>query len=343
MNIISLFSGAGGLDLGFTNAGFNTIWANDFNNKVESTYNANHMTPLTVGDITKIDPTTVPEAHGIIGGPPCQSWSVAGSGRGIEDDRGQLFDDYIRFIGEKNPLFFVAENVKGILSKKHNSAKEAIIQEMENAGQGYTVTMGLLNAKDYRVPQLRERVFFIGFRNDLNITFNFDRFKEMTHENLVQEFGENYLLTLQDTIIQYQESAVPATENNSTVNALNNNEYGVGSFSTQFMSRNRVKTWEEQSFTIQAGLRHIPIHPQAPVMEKIATDICRFIPGHEHQYRRFSVREAAAIQTFPENFNFIYQKLADAYQMIGNAVPVKLAEYVARHIKFLLEEHGYWE
>ncbi len=343
MNIISLFSGAGGLDLGFTNAGFNTVWANDFNIKVEETYNANHTIPITIGDITKIDPETVPEAHGIIGGPPCQSWSVAGAGRGIEDDRGQLFDDYIRFIGQKNPLFFVAENVKGILGEKHRSAREAIIQEMENAGQGYTVTMGLLNAKNYRVPQLRERVFFIGFRNDLGINFNFDNFKEVTQTHLINEFGEDYFLTLNDTIRQYQEFAVPATTNNLTVNAPNNNEYGIGNFSTQFMSRNRVKKWEEQSFTIQAGLRHIPIHPQAPIMEKVATDVCRFIPGYEHLYRRFSVREAAAIQTFPENFNFIYTKLADAYQMIGNAVPVKLAEYVARHIRFLLEESGNWE
>ena len=129
-NIISLFSGAGGLDLGFEKAGFKVVVANEFDKNICPTYKYNHPnTKLIEGDIRKIDDTLFPDdIIGVIGGPPCQSWSEAGSMRGIEDLRGQLFYDYIRIIKAKKPLFFVAENVSGMLAKRHKESVEEFIQ-----------------------------------------------------------------------------------------------------------------------------------------------------------------------------------------------------------------------
>ena len=102
------------------------------------------------------------------------------------------------------------------------------------------------------------------------------------------------------------------------------------------MSRNRVRSWDEQSYTIQAGGRHAPLHPQAPKMKFIEQNKREFIKGAEHLYRRLSVRECARIQTFPDNFRFIYRNVTDAYKMIGNAVPVRLASYMAKAIQLCL-------
>jgi DNA (cytosine-5)-methyltransferase 1 len=107
----------------------------------------------------------------------------------------------------------------------------------------------------------------------------------------------------------------------------------LGGFSSIFMSRNRVRAWDEQSYTIQAGGRHAPLHPQAPKMKFIEKNKRIFVPGYEDLYRRLSVRECARIQTFPDDFTFQYDSIAAGYKMIGNAVPVKLAEFLADSIK----------
>ncbi len=113
----------------------------------------------------------------------------------------------------------------------------------------------------------------------------------------------------------------------------------IGGFSTIFMSRNRVRGWDEQSFTIQAGGRHAPLHPQAPKMEFVEQNKRIFVPNKEHLYRRLSVRECARIQTFPDDFIFYYEKVASGYKMIGNAVPVNLAKFLAENIKKQLIEN----
>ena len=111
----------------------------------------------------------------------------------------------------------------------------------------------------------------------------------------------------------------------------------IGGFSSMFMSRNRVRSWDEQSFTIQAGGRHAPIHPQAPKMKFIEQNVRAFVPGKEDLYRRLSVRECARIQTFPNDFIFYYKNISDGYKMIGNAVPVNLAKNIAVDIKSQIE------
>lgn len=320
MNIVSFFSGAGGLDLGFKKAGFNIVWANEYDKDIWTTYEKNHQkTYLDKRSITKIDSSEVPDCIGIIGGPPCQSWSEAGALRGINDKRGQLFYDFIRILKDKKPLFFLAENVAGMLLPVHKQALENIKILFKESG--YSLSFKLLNASDYEVPQDRKRVFFVGYRSDLGIEFEFPESKTNINK-----------ITLKDTISDLSDSAIPSLPSNRT-NGLNckvsNHEYMTGGFSTMYMSRNRVRSWDEVSFTIQAGGRHAPIHPQAPKMQFVEQDVRIFVPTKEHLYRRLSIRECARIQTFPDNFDFYYENLIAGYKMVGNAVPVNLAYNIA--------------
>jgi DNA (cytosine-5)-methyltransferase 1 len=321
MKIISLFSGAGGLDLGFKMAGFNTIYANEYDKTIWQTFETNFVnSKLDKRDIRKINSTEIPDCIGIIGGPPCQSWSEAGSLRGINDARGKLFFEYIRIIKEKKPLFFLAENVSGILHDRNKEAFNKILNEFKNIG--YDVKYQLLNAKNYYVPQDRERVFIIGFLKPVNFQF--------------PQPNNNYL-TLKEAIFDLKDNV--KSYNQQELDSFNH-EYYIAGFSTIFMSRNRVRNWNEQSFTIQAGGRHAPLHPQAPKMEFIEQNKRQFKKGSEHLYRRLSVRECARIQTFPDDFKFIYSNILDGYKMIGNAVPVNLAYEIAKQIlKYIAYEN----
>lgn len=336
MNIISLFSGCGGLDLGFEKAGFDIPVANEFDPKIYETFKVNHpKTHLIEGDvrqITKADiaPYINGEVDGIIGGPPCQSWSEAGSLKGIEDARGQLFFDYIRILKEFRPKFFLAENVSGMLANRHDEAVQNILKLFDDAG--YDVSLTMVNAKDYGVAEERKRVFYIGFRKDLKIKFKFP--KGSTED-------DSKKITLRNIIWDLQYTAVPSGEkNHHNPNAINNNEYFTGAFSPIFMSRNRVKSWDEQAFTVQASGRQCQLHPQAPKMNKVGKNDCRFVEGKEALYRRMTIREIARVQGFPDSFKFIYDDTNNAYKMIGNAVPVNLAYEIAVAIKLFLNGNG---
>lgn len=329
MKIVSLFSGAGGLDLGFTKAGFNIIWANEHDKDIWKTYEKNHPnTFLDKRSITEILNEDVPGCDGIIGGPPCQSWSEAGSMRGIEDNRGQLFFEFIRLLEAKQPYFFLAENVSGMLLLRHQEALKNIKNHFKNAGIGYDLHFKMLNAKNFKVPQDRKRVFFIGFRSDLKVDFEFPK-------------GFNDVITLKKAIGDLTENVLSAKNRKNANNGnccVPNHEYMDGGFSSIFMSRNRVRSWDEVSFTIQAGARHAPLHPQAPKMKFVEQNKREFIKGKEHLYRRLSVRECARIQTFPDSFVFYYNNISAGYKMIGNAVPVRLAYYLAKEIRYSLLE-----
>ena len=324
MKIVSLFSGAGGLDLGFEKAGFDVVFANEYDEAIWQTYEANHSCKLDKRDIRTIKSSEVPNCDGIIGGPPCQSWSEAGSLRGINDSRGQLFFDYIRILKDKKPKFFLAENVVGMLSSRHTEAVEHIKMLFEKAG--YNLSITLINVADYGIPQDRKRVFFIGIRKDLGFTFQFPK-------------AINKYNTLEQVIGDLKENAVPALAKNKTNNNVNipNHEYFTGSFSTIFMSRNRVRQWDEVGFTVQATGRQAQLHPQAPKMIFIDKDKREFVKGKEHLYRRMTIRECARLQTFPDNFIFYYNDLEDGYKMVGNAVPVTMAKIIATSIKKQIE------
>ena len=327
MKLVSLFAGCGGLDLGFEKAGFSIPWANEYDKEIWETFEFNHKkTKLDRRDIREIPSEEVPDCDGIIGGPPCQSWSEAGSLRGINDPRGRLFYEFIRLLRDKKPLFFLAENVSGMLSKRHTEAV-ANIKKMF-ADSGYNLSVELLNAADYDVPEDRKRVIYVGFRTDLNRTFVFPK-------------PSNKKISLREAIGDLADTAIAAAAQNHTNGEkcrVANHEYLTGGFSTIFMSRNRVRSWDEQSFTIQAGGRHAPIHPQAPEMPQIEKNKHIFAPGKEKLYRRLSVRECARIQTFPDDFIFKYNSLLAGYKMIGNAVAVNFAYRLAIALKEQLQD-----
>ena len=191
---------------------------------------------------------------------------------------------------------------------------------------GYKVIIKKINASLVGVPQDRERVIFFGLRNDLNIEPTLDLVKQPEKH-------------LEDAIRDLVDSAVPALANNTANKTLiiPNHEYFTGDFSSMYMSRNRVRAWNECGYTVQASGRQCQLHPQAPKMEKIGIDKCQFVPGKEHLYRRLTVRECARLQGFPDDFIFIYDKVDDGYKMVGNAVPVPLAYEIAKYIKQLLK------
>ena len=298
MKLISLFSGCGGLDLGFERAGFDIPVANEYDPTIWETYRVNHpSTKLIEVDIRNIKESDFPnDVDGIIGGPPCQSWSEAGSLRGINDSRGKLFYDYIRILKSKQPKFFLAENVSGMLADRHSEAVRNIIEMFKECG--YDLTVSLVNAKDYGVPQERRRVFYIGFRRDLGVRFKFP---------IGSTADDKKKLTLRDTIWDLQYTAVPAGARNY-----------------------------HNPKAIASG-RQCQLHPQAPKMRFIEQNKREFVRGKEHLYRRMTIREIARIQGFPDDFKFIYNYTDDAYKMIGNAVPVNLAYEVAVAIKEALQ------
>jgi len=322
MKVVSLFSGCGGLDLGFEKAGFEIVWANEFDRKIWRTYEYNFpRTKLDKRSIVDIPSSEIPSASGIIGGPPCQSWSEAGALRGINDRRGEVFFEFVRILKDKQPLFFLAENVSGMLASRHKDAFQEILKQFDEVG--YKISWKLLNAKSYRVPQDRRRVIFVGYRKDLGKVCKFP--------NPIPNPP-----TLKDSIWDLRNNAKPAQPTNKTNgNTLKvpNHEYMNGGFSTIYMSRNRVRNWGEQSYTIQAGGRHAPIHPQANKMIKLEANKHIFDPKSPKPYRRLSVRECARIQTFPDSFKLIYDNVAEGYKMVGNAVPVNFAKELAKQIK----------
>jgi len=307
LTLVSLFAGAGGLDLGFENMGFKTIWANDIDPDACTTHSNWSTANVVCGDISKIDFCDIPESDVIAGGFPCQGFSLAGP-RKIDDSRNGLYKYFVKLVEEKQPLAFVAENVKGILTLGNGMIIEAIIQDFSS--RGYNVYPQLLNAADYGVPQDRWRVVLFGFRKDMNVTdFSFPK-----------PFQKKVVLS--DILWDFPDP--------------NPEDYLEGSFSSRYMSRNRKRNWDQVSFTIPAMGKQIALHPSSPDMIKVDKDLWAF--GDTSTTRRLSWQEAAAIQTFPRNM-FFSGNLVSKYKQIGNAVPVKLAEIIALQISNILEEN----
>jgi DNA (cytosine-5)-methyltransferase 1 len=322
--LVSLFAGAGGLDLGFHQAGFTTLFANEKYRPAIETYRHNFpAVKLDPRSIQKLRLEDVPTTAGLIGGPPCQSWSVNGNHarkpRGIDDPRGQLFYEYIRLLQGKQPEFFVAENVKGITFRANQAALAGILQAFDTAG--YNVVYRVLDASRYGVPQDRFRTFFIGYRKDLNKTFDFDK--------LTAVFPRP---TLQETIKDLRYNAVIY---GTAVPAVANHEYEDRSFSKMYLSRWRMRDWHEPGYTVTTADTTVPLHPDAFPRPVLRTHAKRYgfdlVPGGT--YRRLTVREQARIQTFPDTFEFKYHNLAAGYLQVGNAVPPRLACQIATLIK----------
>ena len=216
-----------------------------------------------------------------------------------------------------------------MLAKRHAAAVADFIRRFQ--ALGYNVHLQLLNAFDYQVPEDRQRVFYVGFRKD----FSFSNY-HCPPPVLVRS-------TLRDAIWDLRETALPARQGNKTNGAeciVPNHEYFVGSYSPIFMSRNRVRSWDEPAYTVQASGRQCQLHPQAPKMVKVETNKQVFAAGYEYLYRRMTVREVARIQTFPDDFIFHYCDINVGYKMVGNAVPVNLAYHLAKSIMRSLQATG---
>lgn len=307
--VVSLFAGAGGLDIGFENTGLKVIWANDIDNDACETHKKWSSAEVVKGDIGKIEFDNIPYSDIITGGFPCQGFSLAGP-RKIDDKRNALYKYFVKLVEEKQPYIFVAENVKGILTLGEGSILEAIIEDFSQKGIGYDVYPTLVNAADYGVPQDRWRVIMIGFRKDLGInTFTFP-----------EPFEKR--VTIKDAL---KNMPMPNTA-----------DICQSSYSSRYMSRNRKRNWEQVSYTIPAMSKQVPLHPSSPDMEKVSEDLWKF--GENGITRRFSWQEAAAIQTFPRNMIF-EGNLTSKYKQIGNAVPVKLAEIIAKEVKLILKQN----
>ncbi len=267
MKVVSFFSGCGGLDLGFEQAGFDVIWANDNDQAVHETYMLNHPnTYLCKEDMRSLSAHDIPDCDGFIGGPPCQSWSEGGKQLGLNDERGKMFLTYIHFIQLKKPKFFVIENVKGILSDKHIQTFMEMLDSLKNAG--YNVHYSLLNTMYYHIPQERYRVIVVGIRKDIGILYHFPTPDESNVISLRKAIGD-----ISEKPREYIDE--PILQDNDT--RLNHDVY-MGDFDEKYMARNRVRAWDEVSFTIQAQARNCPLHPQAPKMLYISRDKQIFFP-----------------------------------------------------------------
>lgn len=327
MNVASFFAGCGGLDLGFEQAGFNVVWANEFDVHCCDTYVRNHPnTKLVIDDICNIKPNTIPDCDGFIGGPPCQSWSIGGNQKGLEDKRGQLFVKYIELIMAKKPKFFVIENVKGILDDKFRDVFECFLESLENAG--YDVKWSLLDAVNYSIPQNRERVFIVGFRKELFVKYQFPRctcVEPITLENAIGDIQENPILF----------SSTKVDDSYKLVNnkrKLQNHDVLNTKFGPFYYRGNRRRGWLQPSFTINATADYIPLHPSSPKMVYFGRENWSFQKEKMSEYRRMSVRECARIQSFPDDFIFDYDNIKNAYRMIGNAVPPRLGKEIAKSV-----------
>lgn len=302
MQIVSLFSGAGGLDLGFIKAGHNIIWANDNDLNSCETYKLNIGNHVICKDIVEIDSNEIPDCDVVIGGFPCQGFSMANRLRNADDERNILYKQFYRVIKDKKPLYFIAENVRGILSLDNGNAIKTIVNDFSEAG--YRVKFKAFNTADYGVPQCRMRVIITGTRNDLSEDLDF-QFPEATYTK------KNWV-TIEEALKDIPEPEDP----NSKL-------------------KNHVCSSYKVNYKNYTG--HRVTNPQKPSPTILARGngkggVCA-IP-HHNKPRRLSVRESAIIQTFPISFEFT-GSMSSMYRQVGNAVPVLFGQHLGKKLKEL--------
>lgn len=391
--VISLFSGAGGMDLGFINAGFDIVWANDFFKEAVESYKKNISEDIVFGDITKIKSSEMPDDIDlVIGGFPCQGFSVANTKRSMKDERNFLYKEMQRVIKDKNPKFFVAENVKGILSMEKGKVIEMIKKDFESLG--YKVDARLLNAAEYGVPQARERVVIIGNRLGLE-----NPYPTPTHwvdsKKYTSKKGLKKPITVKDTIgflsdIRLSDYPIKLEDgtmiyNHMAATNVYDKFWGRKYKVNQADICDYLKLWRDKSgYTTKKvddhfGYKYTAGHwfrkdnhsgsiPKpsdwwelkkilgfdSKYDKKVTTMVEKEIkfeqslritnwdrPSdtitatspeiHVNKERRLSARECAMLQTFPMDYQFV-GSLNVVYRQIGNAVPVKLAEQIAKGI-----------
>lgn len=333
-NFIDLFSGAGGLLRGFMNAGFEPTFSVEMWEPAVETHKKNYPNvAIKAADIRNITDEELSPYIGkvdvIVGGPPCQGFSTIGK-RLVKDPRNELVFEFIRFVQVIRPKVFLMENVRGLLSSDGGKTKEAIENEYREIG--YTVKSKVLCAADFGVPQLRNRVFFLGIRNDLELT---PEFPSATHTsdnyttvgNAINDLlGREYEVanhvpmkhnkTVEARIACIREGeGIPAEGLPENVARGSRSDYKgntIKNFSHVYKRLSRFRP----ATTMVPGHNAFPLHPVAN--------------------RSLTVREAARIQTFPDDVVF-YGSRQDQCIQVGNAVPVLLAEVLAKHIGGILD------
>lgn len=363
VSVVSLFSGGGGLDLGFKNAGYNIIWAVDNNRDAVNTYKLNIGEHIICADINKIDENEIPLADVVIGGPPCQSFSLAGN-RNTEDARGQLIWRYIKIISTIQPKAFVFENVTGLLSAKNGSG-ESIILLLQSAFKdiGYTISSKVLNTADYGIPQRRRRVIIVGLKR--NQTFVFP---SPTHN----EYGTGGLkkyVSVQEALADLPR----ATDDENGI--LNYKSYPVSDYqkrmriNSNFVSEHFMPRLSELDKYIISHVKpggnymDIPSDVNSKRIRRLQKDgghtTCygRLAPEkpsytintyfnrpnvgcniHYSEDRLITVREALRLQSFPDLYTIISSSKQGRNMIVGNAVPPLLAEIIATELKKYIEQ-----
>ncbi|WP_308585946.1 DNA cytosine methyltransferase [uncultured Desulfovibrio sp.] len=294
MRIVSLFSGAGGLDLGLVQAGHRIVWANDHDRDCVLTYAQNLGDHIVHRDIEAVNLPEIPNCDVIVGGFPCQGFSQANMLRSEKDDRNRLYLEFLRIIRGKQPKWFLAENVRGILSLDAGNAIRRIEQDFSAAG--YRVQKKLFNVADFGVPQSRWRVIIAGTRNDIPNSADYC-YPNPTHSNR----PDNLLLpwvTVGSALRDIPEPTEP--------HSLLNHEYSKYKVTNRNFTGHRTTDPDKPSPTILARGNG-------------KGGVCAL--QHPNNHRRMSVREQALLQTFPMTFEFI-GKLNSCYRQVGNAVPV---------------------
>ena len=299
MKVVSLFSGAGGLDLGFIRAGHEIVWANDLYADAVKTYKHNIGGHIVERDIRDILSEEIPDCDIVIGGFPCQGFSVANVKRNTSDERNTLYKELIRVINDKRPMFFVAENVKGILSLGKGGVFKMIMRDFSNLG--YKVKYKLLNAADYGVPQTRQRVIIVGVREDVEFEYVYP---EPTHSKDGTD-GKRKWVAIGEALSVFPDP----DEYNDVIN----------------------HTYSKYKLNINGYIGHRLLDPLKPAPTVTARGDNRggvVILPHPNGRRRMTCRELATVQSFPENY-FFHGTNSSVYRQIANAVPVQLAFHIA--------------
>lgn len=309
--VASLFSGCGGCDQGilggfefngifYDKLPFELVYASDINQKALETHRLNFQCQkLVCGDICDTPSDDIPDHDVLIGGFPCQSFSTVNPTKDPFDDRANLYKQMVRIAADKQPAAFVAENVKGLMTLKGGSIFKRVREAFEDAG--YTLSYKLVNAANYGVPQKRERVILVGIRNDLKRSYEFPA--ETTADNWVPLSVAVPELAISDQRYYFSEKAVQGMKN-----AKNN------------MKRGLAQNLDEPCLTVTSHLAKVSLNSRDPVL---------LVDPSKELYRRFTPREAARIQSFPESFAFAGSE-GDAYRQIGNAVPPVLFWHIAK-------------
>lgn len=309
MKIVSLFSGAGGLDLGLIEAGHEIVWANDNDEDSVATYRKNIGYHIVLDDIENIASSYIPECDVVVGGFPCQGFSLANLRRAPSDERNHLYRQFLRVIRDKQPRYFLAENVRGILSLGQGKVIERIVSDF--ASVGYRVNYQSFNMADFGVPQTRVRVIIAGTREDLPLFSDYE-FPCASHSRNPKRDGLFPWITIHEALRN-----VPDPDRHPK------------KVPNQLYSKYKVTN---RNFT-----GHRTTDPRKPSPTILARGngkggVCAI--QHPANKRRLSIRESASIQTFPLDFVF-EGKMNSAYRQVGNAVPVLFAVRLGEQLRKL--------